>query len=165
MVCGDCLHRRKPFAVQHPVQLSLLLKTYPHAQCASLQSEKQGYFFQSHMSLSLSLPQPNRFRLSPVLFQGFCPLKGLKESFFPYQCKRVLAHVGTTVNFWVCANYRVRPLYVYGFDSQLGRDLSMWNLHVLPMFLGVSSGCSGFPPPSKHVLGLSPIRTIGRGTG
>lgn len=52
-VCGNCLHRRKPFAAQHPVQLGSLLKIHPHAQCASslcLQSDKSGRLFQSHMS-------------------------------------------------------------------------------------------------------------------
>ncbi len=28
--------------------------------------------------------------------------------------------------------------------------LSVWSLHVLPVSVGVSSGCSGFLPPLKH---------------
>ena len=33
-VCGDCSNRRKPFAVQHPVQLQSLVKIHPHVPCA-----------------------------------------------------------------------------------------------------------------------------------
>ncbi len=50
-VSGECLSRRKPFAVQHPVQLSSLLKIHPHTQSASSHSDMQGCLFQSHMSL------------------------------------------------------------------------------------------------------------------
>ena len=35
-----------------------------------------------------------------------------------------------------------------GFNSGLG-SLSVWSLHVLPVFAWVSSGCSGFLPQSK----------------
>ena len=37
-----------------------------------------------------------------------------------------------------------------GFDSWLG-SLSVWSLHVLPVSVWVSSGCSGFLPQSKDV--------------
>ena len=38
-----------------------------------------------------------------------------------------------------------------GFNSSLGL-LPVWSLHILPMSLWVSSGCSGFLPQSKDVL-------------
>ena len=37
-----------------------------------------------------------------------------------------------------------------GFNSRLG-SLSMWSLHILPMSVWVSSGCSGFLPQPKDV--------------
>ena len=37
-----------------------------------------------------------------------------------------------------------------GFDSQL-EPLLVWSLHVLPVSVWVSSGCSGFLPQSEDV--------------
>lgn len=37
-----------------------------------------------------------------------------------------------------------------GFESQLGQGLSVWSLHVLPVF--VSSGCSDFPHHQKQCI-------------
>ena len=50
------------------------------------------------------------------------------------------------------------------FESRSFRGLSVWSLHVLPMFAWVSSGCSGFPHHQKHVLG-SPVSALDQGTG
>ena len=38
------------------------------------------------------------------------------------------------------------------FDSRLG-SLSVWSLHILPVSVCVSSGCSGFFPQSKRCAG------------
>lgn len=40
---------------------------------------------------------------------------------------------------------------VLGFDSQLGKSLSVWRLHVLCVFVWVSSGCSGCSHPQEQV--------------
>ncbi len=44
----------------------------------------------------------------------------------------------------------------YGFHSRLGWGLSMWSLHVLPVFMWVSCGCSGFTHhQNMHVRSIS----------
>ncbi len=49
---------------------------------------------------------------------------------------------------------------VVGLISHLGQGLSVWSLHVLPVFTWVSSGCSGFPHHQNMYVGLSPVSTL-----
>lgn len=43
--------------------------------------------------------------------------------------------------------------------SGWGQGLSVWSLQVLQVLVWVSSGCSGFPPPSKHICYInSPLK-------
>ena len=67
---------------------------------------------------------------------------------------------GTVVS--TAASQRQGP----GFDSRLG-SLSVWSLHVLPVSVWVSSGCSGFLPQSRYVqvrcIGYAKLTLNGRG--
>lgn len=49
-----------------------------------------------------------------------------------------------------------------GFNSQLAQDLSVWSLHVLPVFLWASSGCSSFPPTIKTCMLGSFLQSVPR---
>ncbi len=49
------------------------------------------------------------------------------------------------------------------YDSWLEQDLSMWSLHVLPVFVWVFSRCSSFPNQQNMYVGLSLVSTLDQG--
>ena len=51
----------------------------------------------------------------------------------------------------LCAAAVHKIIYLLIYKGTPGWGLSVWSLHVLPVYAWVLSGYSGFPPPSKNM--------------